>query len=101
MSLCLQSAAAPRPSFQAALRRKAEEALGITGSTDTQGVRPGNTEERASQAAWGVRSAHTFKHRLSPVRWPRQHGVFILRVSWMQASGTTLPGHSPRSPVHN
>ena len=53
MSLCLQSAAAPRPSFQAALRRKAEEALGITGSTDTQGVRPGNTEERASQAAWG------------------------------------------------
>lgn len=51
--LCSQSAAAPRPPFQAALWRKAAEALGITGSTDAQGVRPRNTEERASQAAWG------------------------------------------------
>ena len=30
-----------------------KHALGITGSSDTQGVRPGNTEERASQAARG------------------------------------------------
>lgn len=51
--LCSQSVAAPRPPFQAALWRKAAEALGITGSTDAQGVRPGNTEERASQAARG------------------------------------------------
>ena len=50
---------------------------------------------RPSQAAWGVRSTHTFKHRLSPMRWPRQQGVFILRVSCTQASGTALHGHSP------
>lgn len=50
---------------------------------------------RPSQAAWGVRSTHTFKHRLSPVRWPRQQAVSILRVSWTPASGTTLHGLSP------
>lgn len=63
------------------------------------GVLPADAVSRLpaqpSQAAWGVRSTHTFKHRLSPMRWPRQQGVFILRVSWTPASGTTLHGLSP------